>query len=231
MPPAAHRRWGWAQLILVPPGGEVSCQEARCRETGPSRGAPSPRLPREGRSPELCPLRGAGRSRGAGGGSGGCPGLGAALEGPWDAHLLALPLTVSQEQLQAPEVESEDLLFGDGEQEAPEVQASDDAVPDGAALPVVAAEATGLIQPDHLGVRESGAGWRRQARRGRGLGPAGRRGSPLTAATRGCCPDPVASGTSCARGAGWRGRLKTPPEPEGLPGPRDARPGPAARKH
>lgn len=47
MPSTAHRRWGWAQLILVPPGGEVSCQEARCRETGPSRGAPSPRLPLE----------------------------------------------------------------------------------------------------------------------------------------------------------------------------------------
>ena len=36
-------------------------------------------------------------------------------EGPWDPHLLALLLTVSQEQLQAAEVESEYLLFGDGE--------------------------------------------------------------------------------------------------------------------
>ena len=36
-------------------------------------------------------------------------------EGPWDPHLLALLLTVLQEQLQAPEVESEYLLFGDGE--------------------------------------------------------------------------------------------------------------------
>lgn len=115
-------------------------------------------------------------------------------EGPWDPHLLALLLAVSQEQLQAPEVESEHLLFGDGEEEALEIQASDDVVPDGAALPVVPAEATGLVQPDHLDGCTRGQGWALGAGlvESWALGRAGRRGltsegCQVRMLSRSCC--------------------------------------------
>lgn len=114
--------------------------------------------------------------------------------GPWDPHLLALLLTVSQEQLQAPEVESEQLLFGDGEEEALEIQAPDDVVPDGATLPVVAAEATGLVQPDHLDgcTREQGWAVGVGLMESRGLGRAGRwgltsEGCHARMLSRSCC--------------------------------------------
>ena len=116
------------------------------------------------------------------------------MGGPWDPHLLALLLTVSQEQLQAPEVESEQLLFGDGEEEALEIQAPDDVVPDGAALPVVAAEATGLVQPDHLDGCTRERGWAVGAglMESRGLGRAGRwgltsEGCHMRMLSRSCC--------------------------------------------
>ena len=96
----------------------------------------------------------------AGGCLGGCQAAAAwgAGRAPWDPYLLALLLTLLQEQLTALELGPEQLLSGDGEEEAPEVQASDDVEPHGAALAVVAAGAVGVVQPDNLDARERGLG-------------------------------------------------------------------------
>lgn len=67
---------------------------------------------------------------------------------PWYPSLLVLSLL--QEQFTAQELISEQLLFGDREEEVLGVQASDSMVPDRAALPVVKADAVGIAETDHL---------------------------------------------------------------------------------
>lgn len=108
-------------------------------------------------------LGGAEELREAGADAGGCLGggqicgPGGGWEGPWDPHLLALLLAVSQEQLQAQKLNLR-ISCLETEKEALEIQASDDVVPGRAALPVVPAEATGLVQPDHPGWMHERAG-------------------------------------------------------------------------
>lgn len=69
------------------------------------------------------------------------------------SHLLTLLLTLPQQQLAVAEFVSEQLLLGHRQEQALEVEASDEVQPHRAALEVMAAEAAGGVEPEHLHAR------------------------------------------------------------------------------
>lgn len=75
---------------------------------------------------------------------------GAAGHGQAGTHLLALLLALSPQHLAVAELVLEQVLLGGGEEQPLGVQRPDDVVPDGAALPVVAAHSPRHVLSDHL---------------------------------------------------------------------------------
>lgn len=75
---------------------------------------------------------------------------GLAGHGQAGTHLLALLLALSPQHLAVAELVLEQVLLGGGEEQPLGVQRPDDVVPDGAALPVVAAHSPRHVLSDHL---------------------------------------------------------------------------------